>query len=73
MTGAVLGLAASLITFSSLWAATGTVPPPLPHVVASGEGDGQEEAKVKAKEAEPYDVESDTATSSYVEVKNTQA
>ena len=74
MTGAVLGLAASLITFSSLWSAAGITPPPPPPVVVSGEGDRQEEeARAIVKEFEPYTVESDAATSSYVEVKDTQA
>lgn len=72
MTGAVLGLAASLITFSSLWSAAGITPPPPPPAVVSGEGDRQEEARAIVKEFEPYTVESDAAASSYVEVKDTQ-
>jgi len=73
VTGAAFGLAASLITFSSLWAAAGIVPPPSPPAVMSGEGDEQEEARKMVEKAEPYSVELDTATSSYVEVKDTQA
>jgi len=56
-----------------LWAAAGIVPTPSPAVV-SGEGDGQEgEARTMVEKAEPYSVELDTATSSYVEVKDMQA
>ena len=67
----MIELAASLITFRGLWAATGSLPPPpAPAVASDEEGDGQEE-----KEAEPYAVESgiSESTSSYVEVKATQA
>ena len=76
MTGAVIELAASLITFRGLWAAAGNPPPP-PTVASDSEGDGQEEkdARGVVKEAEPYAVESGVSesTSSFVEVKATQA
>ena len=68
-----MGLAASLITFSSLWAAAGIVPTPSPPAVVNGEGDEKEgEARTMVETAEPYSVELDTATSSYVEVKDMQ-
>jgi len=73
VTGAVLGLAASLITFSSLWGAAGIIPPPAsPAVVVEGD-ERKDEVRAISKEVEPYAVESGTATSSYVEVKGTQA
>ncbi|KAF9644892.1 hypothetical protein BDM02DRAFT_3190187 [Thelephora ganbajun] len=78
VTGAALGLAASLITFRGLWAAAGVILPPPPPSVSDGEGDRQEEKEARAivKEVEPYAVETDTgvseSTSSYVEVKATQ-
>jgi hypothetical protein len=80
VTGAVFGLAASLITFRGLWAAAEILPPLPPlTVVSDEEGDGQEAKDTRAvvKEAEPYAVESDEgvsgSTSSYVEVKPAQA
>lgn len=76
MTDAVLGLAASLITFRGLWAAAGTILPPPP---ASDEkrDEQEEEVRTMVKEAEPCSVEPDTGVSeptgsSYVEVKNAQ-
>lgn len=76
MTGAVLGLAASLITFRGLWAAAGILPPP-PPPVNEGEGHGQEkEASGVVGGAKPYDAESDVGvpgSTSYVEVKVTPA
>jgi len=75
----VLGLAASLITFRGLWAAAGVVPPPPPPAVAGDEkvdGEGEKDARVVVKEAEPYVVDSNggvsESTSSFVEVKATQ-
>jgi len=80
VTGAVFGLAASLITFRGLWATTGIVPsPPPPAVVSDEEGDRQEgkDARAVVKETGPSSVESDEgvseSTSSYVDVKATQA
>jgi len=78
VTGAVFGLAASLITFRGLWEAAGIIPPPPPVAAANNEGDRrEEEARVIVKEAMPYSVEPDMSvsgsTSSYVEVKGTQA
>ena len=80
MTGAILGLAASFITFRGLWAAAGTLPPPPPAAAASDEeGNGEEEKVTRevVKEVEPYVVESDKgvsdSASSYVDVKAAQA
>lgn len=73
----MFGLAASLITFRGLWEAAGIIPRP-PHLaVVSNEGDRQEGARTVVKEAEAYAVKPDAgvseSTSSYVEVKGTQA
>ena len=78
MTGAALGLAASLITFRGLWAAAGVIPPPPPAAVSDEKRDGQEEeARAMVKEDELYPVGPDTGVSepvasSYVEVKDAQ-
>jgi len=74
VTGAVLGLGAAGIT----WVSHGIVPPP-PPPPGGKERDGPEEKEARAvvKEVGPYTVEPDTdisrSTSSFVEVKETQA
>ena len=76
----MLGLVASLITFRGLWAAAGEASSPPPPAVAGDEkedGQGEKDAKEAVKEAEPHAVDSDRgvseSTSSFVEVKATQA
>lgn len=74
MTDAVLGLAASLITFRGLWAAAGTNPPP-PAAAASDEKRDEQEEEVRAmvNSVEPGMGDSEPTASSYVEVKDAQA
>ena len=79
VTGAVFGLAASLITFRGLWAGAEVLPPSPPPVVVDKEEEGGEEKKSKAavQGVEPYSVKPDTnasgSASSYVEVGAGQA
>lgn len=76
MTGAVFGLAASLITFRQLWAAAGVIPSPPPPAVAENEREvrqGEKEAREVVQEVESYVTEPEAgvsgSASSYVEVK----
>ena len=82
MTGAVFGLAASLITFRELWAAARVLPPPPPPPAAVVENEeevrqGEKGARAVLQEVEPYVVQPDTSgsgsASSYVETEAAQA
>jgi hypothetical protein len=80
VTGAAFGLAASLITFSGLWAAARVMsPPPPPAVEDTGEGDrkGEKVEREIVKEVEPYAVEPGLgvsgSASSYVEIGAVQS
>jgi len=79
VTGAVFGLVASLIAFRDLWAVAGKPSVPPPAITGDGDKGGREEkdAKATVEGAEPYAAELDAgvseSTSSYVEVRGTQA
>ena len=75
MTGAVFGLAASLITLGGLWEAAGAGPPPPPPAVMENEEGAKEKNEAKEMVAKPHELDASTAGtgSSYVEVEAVQA